>query len=272
MKRILFLLLALCSASFAAEFSPRKANPTEVRIVPVRPTPEPDNVELSITFPKMDQVVSGYSLDVQLQLEGFNVGTNSDFDRAKQIYNDPMGQSVLVFIDDHEPFEIYKSFVDALDNNNLYYNWTLNQVIPFSLKEGFHVIRAFPARSFGEGLKGPGRFAVRRFYVGERKAYLDVDLCAPYLTYNEPLESLTYCPHQPILLDFYLTNIQLSQDGYKVRVTIDGDITRILTQWVPYYIYGIPSGRHTIELELINEKNEVAPGAFNKVKRTITVS
>jgi len=112
---------------------------------------------------------------------------------------------------------------------------------------------------------------VRRFYIGERKDNLDVDLCGPYLTYNEPLASLRYCSCKPILLDFYLSNIQLSQDGYKVRVTIDGDITRVLTQWVPYYIYGIPSGSHTVQLELINEKNEVAPGIFNKVTRTIQV-
>jgi len=271
MKRIICVILCLASVGFAAEFKPRKANPTEVRIVPVRPTPEPNNVELTITFPKKDQVVSGYGLKVQAQLQGFNVGTNSDFDRAKEIYNDPMGQSLLIFVDDHEPIEIYKSFVDSLDSNNLFYNWTLTAQIPYRLSEGFHVIRAFPARSFGEGLKGPGCFAVRRFYIGERKDNLDVDLCGPYLTYNEPLASLRYCSCKPILLDFYLSNIQLSQDGYKVRVTIDGDITRVLTQWVPYYIYGIPSGSHTVQLELINEKNEVAPGIFNKVTRTIQV-
>ncbi len=270
--RVLALIgLLLGTVGFAAEFQPRKANPSTVRIVPVRPTPEPNNIDLTITFPKKGQVVCGSGLEVQAQLVGFNVGTNSDFDRAKEIYNDPMGQSLLIFVDNHHPIEIYKSFVDALDNNNLFFNWTLTASIPFNLGEGMHVIRAFPARSFGEGLKGPGCFAARAFYVGEREDNLNVNLNAPYLTYNEPLETLRYGEKKPILLDFYLSNIQLSRDGFKVRVTIDGDITRILTQWVPYYIYGIESGQHTVQLELINEKNEVAPGLFNKVTRTIQV-
>jgi hypothetical protein len=71
-----------------------------------------------------------------------------------------------------------------------------------------------------------------------------------------------------VLLDFYITNCQLSKDGYKVRLTIDGSDQRILTNWVPYYLYGLSKGKHRIKLELLDEKNKVVPGAYATVERT----
>lgn len=276
MKSMRILLSYICLLLFAgfgcsAQKNTPKPNSSAIRIVPVRPTPEPDNVQLTITFPKEDQIVSGSGLTVQTQLIGYPVGTNSDFDRAREIYNDPNGQSLLVFVDNEHPIEIYKSFVDALDNNNLFYNLTLTTRIPFSLKEGEHVIRAFPDRSFGESLKGPGCYAARTFFVGQKKNNPKINLNAPYLTYNEPLETIRYRSDRPLLLDFYLHNVQLSRDGYKIRVTINGNVERTLTQWVPYYIYGLSVGKHTIELELIDSNNKLVPGLLNRVKRTISV-
>ncbi|NGX39060.1 MAG: hypothetical protein KR126chlam1_00380 [Chlamydiae bacterium] len=274
MRLLASALLSLIALNVAdgAEFFPKKANPTDVRIVGVKPTPEPGNVKTVIQFPKEKQVVGSSSVNVQIRLTGFPLGVPSnDFDRAKQIYNDPNGQSMLVFVDNNHPIEIYKSFIDSLDGNNLFFDLTLTTQIPYTLQEGMHVIRAFPDRSFGESLKSPGSYDASIFYVGKRENNLNVNLKAPYLTYNEPLETMTYTASKPLLLDFYLSNIQLSRDGYKVRVTIDGNIERLLTQWIPYYIYGLAAGRHTVRLQLLDEKNEVEPGLFNDVTRTISV-
>lgn len=271
MRWLYALLLFAIAPQFAAEIGTKKPNLSNVRIVPVRPTPEATNVETRIVFPLEGQVLWSNPVRVQIRLMGFNVGTNSDFERAKEIFNDPEGQSLLIFIDNEHPLEIYKSTIDSLDNNNLFYDIMLTRRIPFYLKEGMHVIRTFPDRSYGESLKGSGCYAAGIFYIGRRMDNLDVDLSAPYLTYNEPLETLRYRSDKPILLDFYLSNIQLSRDGFKVKVTIDEDIVRSLTDWVPYYIYGLTPGKHTIQLQLIDEKNDQAAGLFNNVTRTITV-
>jgi hypothetical protein len=71
-------------------------------------------------------------------------------------------------------------------------------------------------------------------------------------------------------LDFLISNCELTPDGYKVRLTIDGNVHRTLTSWQPYYIYGLSKGKHTIRLELLN-KEEKVPGSFNDVTRTIYV-
>lgn len=268
MRTILALLI--CNLGFAETIPQTYTNPSSIRITPEAPTPEPDNVQTTILFPRSGEIESN-PVNVQVRLLGFPVGTMSDFERRKELYNDPEGQSLLIFIDNYHPFEIYTSFVNALDQSNLYYDLTMTKLIPYDLDEGMHVIRTFPARSYGESLKNPLCFQARVFYIGSQQNNLNIDLNAPYLTYNEPLETLTYEAGKPLLLDFYLSNIQLSQDGYKVKVTIDGSVQRILTSWTPYYIYGLKSGQHKIRLQLLDGQNQVAPGIFNDVERIITI-
>jgi len=268
MKALIALLI--CNLAVAATIPQTYTNPSTIRITPEAPTPEPDNVQTTIIFPREGQVEMN-PVNVQVRLLGFPVGTTSDFQRRKELYDDPDGQSLLVFIDNYHPFEIYTSFVDSLDQSNVYFDLLLTHLIPYDLDEGMHVIRTFPARSYGESLKNPNVYKASIFYIGSVANNLDVDLNAPYLTYNEPLETLTYEAGKPLLLDFYLSNIQLSQDGYKVKVTIDGSVQRILTNWTPYYIWGLKSGQHRIRLQLLDEKNQVVPGIFNNVERIITI-
>jgi hypothetical protein len=265
------LLLAATTTITAAEYKPRTANPAKIRVVPVDRTPEPDNVDLSVTFPKNNQVVPSGRINLQMQVEGFPLGTNSDFERAKELYVDPRGQNIRVIVDEHAPFGIYLTFVDSLDQNNVYFNKTLNKDIPFSLKKGEHIIRAFPVRSYGESLKQPGRFAVSTFYVEKKEDDIDEDLSEPYITYNEPQGRIPYKKNGPVLLDFYLSNTELSKDGYKIRLSIDGEHVRILTDWIPYFLYGLSKGKHTVHLELLDPQNEKVPGAFNDVSKEITL-
>ncbi len=265
-------LLLLATSLFGAEYKTRQANPSDIRVVPMRPTPEADNVKVYITFPKDDQVVQARNLGVQLRETGFPLGTNSDFERRKELYNDPQGQNIRVIIDEERPFGIHKTFVDSLDDNNLYFNKRLNKKIPFSLKPGQHIIRTFPVRSYGESLKRPGSFAASTFYVGKKENDLNVKLSGPYLTYSEPQGTFPYKKNGAILLDFYLTNTELSKDGYKVRLTVDAENARILTEWVPYFLYGLTKGDHSIRLELLDPQNQKVSGEFNDVTKKISLN
>jgi hypothetical protein len=256
-----------------AEMGEQMPNPTKVRVVPVDPTAEPDNVETRIVFPRPDEVKSEQPINIQLRTEGFAVGNDTEVPREKEIWNDPEGQSWHVFIDNHPYFAVNQSaIIDALDDMDAnWYEQTLEFEIPFDVAPGEHVIRTFPVRSFNESLKGDGCYAARRFFFQTTTPTLDVDLHAPYLTYNEPQDDYNFSSAQPILLDFYLSNCQLSKDGYKVRLSIDGAVQRDLVAWVPYYLYGLSRGRHTIRLELLDPENKRVPGLFNDVQRVIEV-
>lgn len=98
-----------------------------------------------------------------------------------------------------------------------------------------------------------------------------MDLSAPYLTYNIPVGSYNLEEGDPILLDFYIKNCELSPDGYKVKLSIDGKEIATLTEWRPYYIYGLKKGKHTIGLQLLDRKNNLDQGEFNNVEETIHI-
>lgn len=264
-----FLFILISSCCFGAQTKPAPTNTSSIRVVPVDPTPEADNVESFISFPKANQRVYQLPVEIQLKLIGYPIGNMSDFDRQKELINDSQGQSMRIIVDEYPYLSIYSSFVDGLDNNNIFYDQTLTKQVPYDLDRGMHVIRAFPVRSYGESLKGSNCFAASVFYIGSKDSSVDIDLSGPYLTYNEPQGRYPYRPGRPILLDFYLSNTELSRDGYKVQLTIDGHVERQLTSWVPYFLYGLSRGKHSIKLELLDGQNKLVPGIFNTVEKEI---
>lgn len=258
-------------AQAGVELKEGPANPNEIQIVPVEKTPEPGQVSLSISYPKNGKLETEQPVEVEMKLEWFPLGVDSgNFPRRKEIRNSNEGQTLHVFIDLFGYFTINEALFDAVDDHDEFYDQIAEFDIPYKLTEGMHIIRAFPCRSFGESLKDSSPSVAEVFYYKKKEPSMDIDFSKPYLTYNEPQGRFPDAK-KPILLDFYINNCALSKDGYKVRVRIDGANERFLYDWVPYYIYGLTPGNHKIEMELISPQNEIVPGLFNKVTRTIIV-
>lgn len=241
-----------------------------IRTMPVIPTPESRTVMLKIAIPKEGQIVSNPTW-IQFRIDGFALGAASQFERASEIVVSKMGQTVHVIIDNEPYIAINEPAVDPFDRSTNFYDMSYKFQLPYNLSEGVHTIRMFPARSYGESLKGDNTFAAMKFYVGTNRDSKEIDLSAPYITYNEPSPSMPLKAGTPVLLDFYVNNTELSVDGYKVRLSVDGTVDRVLTLWSPYYIYGLSKGRHTIRLELLDSDNKLVPGIFNDVEQTITI-
>ena len=68
------------------------------------------------------------------------------------------------------------------------------------------------------------------------------------------------------MLDFFLSNVNLSANGYKVKADINGTETMI-TNWQPYYLNGLPMGENTITLTLLDKDNNVVDTPLNPVSR-----
>ena len=253
----------------AVEFKEGSPNPNDVQIIPVEATPEPDNVELRIQYPDYGEIEKKQPVEVEMRLDWFPLGVDSDFPRKDELFRDNMGQSIHVFIDDHDYFEVNEALFDAVDDHDDFFDQVTEFKIPFTLSPGAHIIRAFPCRSYGESLKKSKRFVASVFYFKE-KGEIVADLKKPYLTYNEP-QGVYTDESKPVLLDFYIQNCTLSKDGYKVRVTIDNANQRFLYNWSPYYIYGLKKGEHVVHLELINPQNIVVPGVFNNIEKKFRI-
>ncbi len=255
-------LLAVVSTVFGVE---------QLRVQPVSRTPEADTVKVVIAVPKPDQVIKSNPVWVQLRVDGFALGADSGmFDRADEIAVSDMGQTIHVVVDNQPYIPMNEQPLDPFTEQGFYYDTSYKFEIPKRLSRGVHTLRVFPARSFGESLKGENTYAAMTFYVGGEEGTVP-DLSKPYLTYNEPSSRMDLSQDQPILLDFYLSNCTLTSDGYKVRLSIDGKVQRTLTLWVPYYIYGLPKGKHTVRLELLGKNDKLVDGPFSDVQETIVV-
>jgi hypothetical protein len=256
-------LVFICGLLSAVLLLPNSLLTAEaIRILSVRPTPEPETVAATVQVPRTGQVLKGAPIWVQVRLNGYALGSDSQFDRSSEVSNSDNGQMIRVVVDDFPSFSTNGPSIEPFNEDGWYYDQSYKFKVPYKLSPGLHVLRVFPVRSFGESLKGERAFHAIYFYVGNERGDEEREgmLSKPYLTYNEPSGQVPLREGMPVLLDFYISNCELTPDGYKIRMSIDGAIQRLLTSWNPYYIYGLKKGKHTIHLELINEQNQPVQG------------
>lgn len=242
-----------------------------IELIPVDPTPQPNSVIVRIVYPEQEKANQTNSVWVQVRLQGYALGTDSQFPRSKQLANSDRGQALHIVVDNKPYFPISGPGIDPYDEIGDYFEESYKFLLPFDLKDGEHTLRVYCARSFGESLKNKSSFAAIRFVVGQVEKVDGIDLNKPLLTYNEPSMRFFYEVNQPILLDFFLSNCELSEKGYKVRVTIDDSFEEIVTAWQPFYIQGLKRGKHKIKLELLDANNRLASGSYNSITRAFIV-
>jgi hypothetical protein len=271
MRVFLILGLVLSTMVFSDEVQKKKKASDGIRVLPVKRTPEAEAASVVVALPKNGTILSGNPVWVQLRIQGFPIGAASQFDRADEIAVSDLGQTIHVVVDDMPYFPVNEPALDPFNEQGWYYETSYKFELPKKLSPGEHVLRVFLARSFGEALKGESTFFASTFFLGSSKKSTKFDLSKPYITYNEPSGLMELNESTPVLLDFVVTNCELTSDGYKVLLIVDGSSVRTLTSWQPYYIYGLKKGKHTIRLELLNPSGVLMPGFFNDTERSITI-
>lgn len=282
MKSYLVLGLALCGSLFAGEQNKLQntsqpqvqtqssAKSNRIRLMPVKRTPEAEASTVVVSLPTPGALVKSQPVWLQIRVEGYPIGASSEFDRQKEIAVTDKGQTMHVVVDNHPYFAVSEPAIDPFNEAGWYYETNYKFEIQAKLEKGEHLVRVFLSRTYGESLKGDLTFYASSFFVGERGP-TKFDLSKPFLTYNEPSNQMYLTEGTPVLLDFFISNCELTKDGYKVRLTVDKKATRTLTEWQPYYIYGLDEGQHTVRLELLGLDGHLVKGPFNDVEQTITV-
>jgi len=211
---------------------------------------------------KDGDVLENPDVSVVVDVENYELGVQTENERAKELANSDKGQHVHIILDndpymaDYEagkPFEIG------------------------TLDEGPHTLVVFPSRSYHESVKSPEAADIVNFYVGKKEGEFMLDKSKPTIIYSRPKGEYTGKGAEKIMLDFYLNNVELSEDGYKAKYTIKekesgnelGTIT--LTEWTPSFVTGLPSGDYVVTLQLLDENGNVVEGPFNNTERVITV-
>jgi len=201
-----------------------------------------DEARLTILEPKEGEVLPGNTVTMKFKLQGFLIREG--------------GEHLHVILDDQP----YRAHYDAAAP--VYFE---------NVPPGPHVIRAFPTRSNCESLKNPEAFALVNFSVGAAAPPI-IDPTKPIFTYSRPQGTYKGALSDRILFDFWIKNVTLSPEGYKVRYTLDG-VENMLTEWKPLWFEDARRiGTHTLTVELLDAEARVVTGnPFTRVEREFLV-
>ena len=89
----------------------------------------------------------------------------------------------------------------------------------------------------------------------------------PMLFYSRPKGEYKGQDTENLLLDFYVKNLNLSPNDYKVKVDV-ADTTFTVDSWVPYLIKGADAGDLDVKLTLIDPKGNEVGGQYGQIERT----
>ncbi len=175
------------------------------------------------------------------------------------------GGKHIHLIVDNEPYIAIYDTKKALNINEL-----VKEKLGHELSPGTHVLRAFPGRPHHESVKEGEPFAMLLFHYKEKSENFAFDPKAPLLTYSRPKDCVK--AGEPALLDFYVTNAQLSNSGVRVEYDVDGRAAGKIFEWNPHYITNLPEGTRQISLKLVDASGELVPGMYNSTTRSVEVT
>lgn len=242
-----------------------KTGSQEVIIYSVERSPQIPFARVNITFPSQYELLEDDDVFVVIDVDNFQLGTQTDTLRARELSNSPKGQHVHIIIDN-------KTYIAAYEQDH--------PINVGKLGPGTHTIFAFPSRSYHESVKSPTAFDIINFDIGFPGGSNVITKDTPSIVYSRPKGTYKGVDAKEIMLDFYLNDVELSQGGKFARYSIsknngEGDSGELYTidvhEWKPSFIRGLSSGIYTVTLELLDNNGNLVPGAWNKTTREIEV-
>lgn len=226
----------------------------KISIAPLTDSPAYADAKLILDTSETMTIPKAGEVEFSFDLENYVLGDQTDSPNAQKLANSGKGQHIH-FILNNQPYSAH-------------YEANFKKEIP----DGVHHLVAFLSRSYHESVKNDNSVVVKKLEVGENATdSLGLDMSAPTLIYSRPKGTYAGKDAESILLDFFVLNTKLSEDGHKVIATINGEVFTI-TDWVPHVVNGLPKGEVTINLKLVDADGNVIPGPFNTVERKITLT
>jgi hypothetical protein len=245
------MALASDTSGSAAEAEPAPPPPPPPMVVAGEHTPlEGAAPTLRITSPRANQTIRTGNVTVRLQLRNWPLEA-------------PQGPHVHMILD-NEPYIAIRDVAAPIDVNA-----QVQQHLGHELTEGTHVLRFFPSRGHHESVKDGRAFASVVFHYRSATEGFTFDATGPLLTYSRPKGCNPV--GERVLLDFFVTNVELAAEGPRVRWTLDGQ-TGEITSWVPHFIENLEEGEHSLQLTLLGADGTPTAGPFNDTTRTFTIA
>lgn len=225
----------------------------KITITPVMDSPAYPNAKITAVSPSdMKKMPSG-KLNFEYKVDQYELGMQTADAGSKMCNNSDKGQHIHHILN-NEPYTAY-------------YENKWEKELP----DGNYTSLAFLSRSYHESIKTKDAYTLQTFTIGNAPKE-EFDKKAAHLFYSRPKGQYIGPKNiEKVLLDFFLVNTDLAEDGNKVKAVINGN-EFIIAKWQPYFIEGLPVGDTKISLELIDKDGNLIPGPYNKVERTINLA
>lgn len=247
---LLFTIFLSCKKNDSAKKEPTQ----QITLTKLENSPSYSDAALVLNGHDSISYSAKDSIHFDFEVKNYRLGAQTAGPNASELANSKKGQHIH-FILNNEPYSAH-------------YRANFKKEIP----NGVNHLVAFLSRSYHESVKNENSVVVKKLIVGSHTSETNkLDIAAPTLIYSRPKGSYSGKDTARILLDFFVLNTAISKNGNKVRVTINNS-EFFVTEWAPYVISGLPMGKTTLELALLDAENKLIPGPFNTVKRTITLS
>ncbi len=184
--------------------------------------------------------------------EQYKLGEQTSDAPQKMCANSGKGQHIHLIVD-NKPYAA--KYVNTFD---------------YEIEDGEHHILAFLSRSYHESIKTKAAHQVKKVSVKDNTITASADVMTPMLFYSRPKG--TYkgsTATKKVMLDFFTANAPL-EGKYQVKASINGEDHMIKT-WQPYYIEGLPMGKNSITLSLLDLKGNLIDTPLNPVTREFTL-
>lgn len=205
--------------------------------------------QVKILSPQPDEVLQDNTVTVQFQVQDLPIFKNADLG---------LGPHLHVFLD-NQPYQAVYNASEPL--------------VFEDLPPGTHTLRVFASRPWHESFKNEAAYAQTTFHIFTKTEENNPNPTQPLLTYSRPQASYGA---EPIMLDFYLTNLPPLAAGenpdigqVQIRCTINGE-SFTLDQWQPIYLKGFQPGKNWVQLELLDEQGNPIKNTFNNTIRVIS--
>ncbi len=209
-------------------------------------TYEYNEAEIKLKNPDIKIPQTAGKVSFSFQVDHYALGNQTPDAESKLCANSAKGQHIHYIID-NQPYKAF--YISDFDD---------------ALTEGHHTILAFLSRSYHESIKTKKAYILFNMDVIGKAEITGTltNLKAQHLFYSRPKGEYVGNDTKKIMLDFYLVNTTIAENGNKVKAIINGT-EFILADWKPYTIEGLPLGENTIQLQLIDKNGKLIPGPFN---------
>ncbi|MFD1630092.1 hypothetical protein [Pseudopedobacter beijingensis] len=209
------------------------------------------NAKLTLGDVKTEVVGDSTRLTFNFGVENYELTKQTEDGHAEHCANSKEGQHIH-FIMDNKPYAaLYKP------TNTV----TL-------AKNSEHVLLCFLSRSYHLSVKSPDASVLVKFKIDENGNYVKLEEpTEPMLFYSRPKGEYKGADVDNVLLDFYVKNLKISPQDYKVNVQA-ADTTFTVDSWTPYLIKGAPAGDLNVKISLVDPQGNNIGGTFGEIERT----